>query len=62
MGATRPPRKLLELWWWNGSKDRSKTGAARKFSPLARPRPLELSTPSRFDFRLPVAATGEAGM
>src|SRR3954469_18942311 len=58
MGASRPPRKLLELWWQKGSRDPEKKGAARKFSPLARPRPVQLSTAGRRDFRL-AASTKE---
>src|SRR6478672_491911 len=55
MGASRPPRKLLELWWPKGSRDPEKKGAARKFSPLARPRPVQVSTGGRRDFRLAVS-------
>jgi hypothetical protein len=61
MGASRPPRKLLELWWQKGSRDPEKKGAARKFSPLARPRPQELSTAGTCDFRLERVITREAG-
>jgi hypothetical protein len=36
MGATRPPRKLLELWWQNGSRDPEKNGrGAQILSPCA---------------------------
>jgi hypothetical protein len=35
-------------------------GAARKFSPLARPRPIELSTPGASAFRVNVEMTREA--